>query len=1156
MTEPIVPTATSDRLKVFISSTIKECAAERTAARAAITGLNFEPVQFEREGARAEPPRHFYLRKLQDSHIVVGIYRESYGWIDAKNDMALSGLEDEYRASVALDKDLLAYVLEPAGGRDARLAAMLEDITAGPNTVYFYTEGEDLEERIRDDITALISARFAPRASGQPTQPAAELLRSIFRGSPVRIRRDALLNELSEAATAARIVWVTGQAGAGKTALAAEWAQDRGAAFVTARGLDPRATLIAIAQSIGVASGAELATPLFDDVRNLLARRWGDGRNWPLVLDDPDDMPAVWSVLREYLGSSAIGSIIVVARDPDPTLAGTRMTVGGFSAAEIAALHEIADKSTAAAGLGDLPLSLRRGRVVTDQPARFGALEPVAREAVGYLALSPAPLDLDDLLALLGDAAGGPVATAARLELASDLIMATPAGYTFVHDAVRDDVAATIGARVQLSSLLRRRLGARLARTGRAWAAFRLRRDEDPQVAAGLANRAVREAAFSGSNLHLMDALEHLAGYYRKRAEHGPLISTLMALADAKSSQGRANDAPALLAEARMLAVAMGDGETRSAVDILEASLALRRSASQAALERVRDLRREADADGRASDSARLLLEEGIAMLAINENDLAVPLFRKAVKFFETTGDAYGVEVGTRNLIASLSATPDGFGEAERLRGELDAAVPESPRYRAWLCNMLVPRLRRERRFDDAEAMAREAIAIGEELGDRYLVAINNVALGNVLREAGRFPEALDALAAGGSAAQSIGRPDIEGRSSRLSALTENVAAERSEGAVRRAHAGRAEQFAMHAVALLSGTFAWGDRAHALEELGDARRLLSRDGEAVADYAHAIRDFLKAADEAEVGRLLPFLLRMLEDRDDAAETIAAAFGPDINRAALGDSGVWIQAVLVVLNDCPLRFAASCLGSLVRSFAPAQGGSFWLQRLIRCLLVIDRELGRNTRPDTGPILLLAILAFSRHREMNKQDLLTLAGICLADADGLVARHRPGSDLDLIVLTAGGRVLLTVRTEAQAPEAIYVALVIACFLTAYGEQLTAILFSEELESGVALDVVVFAADIETGPLREFTKEALETRPVAAGRLTPAEGEEVPIVIFARADTIAATQAVPTRGGELEIALAQFLEEITHATLGRSLDDEIYAEKIKELLLSALR
>ena len=45
MADPLLQRATADRLTVFISSTIGECATERAAACAAIRGLNFEPVQ-------------------------------------------------------------------------------------------------------------------------------------------------------------------------------------------------------------------------------------------------------------------------------------------------------------------------------------------------------------------------------------------------------------------------------------------------------------------------------------------------------------------------------------------------------------------------------------------------------------------------------------------------------------------------------------------------------------------------------------------------------------------------------------------------------------------------------------------------------------------------------------------------------------------------------------------------------------------------------------------------------------------------------------------------------------------------------------------------------------------------------------------------------
>lgn len=56
-----------------------------------------------------------------------------------------------------------------------------------------------------------------------------------------------------------------------------EWSQDREAAYVNARGMDARTALLAAAERLGIATGPELATPLFDDVRSMLLARWRNG---------------------------------------------------------------------------------------------------------------------------------------------------------------------------------------------------------------------------------------------------------------------------------------------------------------------------------------------------------------------------------------------------------------------------------------------------------------------------------------------------------------------------------------------------------------------------------------------------------------------------------------------------------------------------------------------------------------------------------------------------------------------------------------------------------------------------------------------------------------------------------------------------------------
>lgn len=1153
MADPGIRPGIPDRLRVFISATIGECAAEREAARRAIVGLNFESVQFEREGARAEAPREFYLRKLQDSHIVVGIFRESYGWIDQAKGMTISGLEDEFREAERQGKDFLGYVLKTPSAREPKLTTLVDELMAGPHVVYLFNDGEDLEQRIRDDLTALVTDRVtAAQANTSSTGSAAMLLDAIFAGGALRIRRSGLLDGLGRAMTMSRTAWIIGQAGAGKTALAAEWASERGAAYVNARGLDPRQAVLAIARALGVATGAELAIPLFDDARSLLVSRWRDGTGWPLVVDDPDDPASVWPVIEECLAGNATGSAVFVSREPPGNFPGHRFEVPGFSDDEIAALRAIAGANALQTMAGELPLSLRRTQSALSVADRFAALDPVSREALGYLALTPAALGIDDLLALLGESAGSPVALSELMASAGDLVMDSHSSYSFVHDLLREELAALVAARPQLHGLLIDRLVRYLDSTGRAWAAFRLVRDDMSPAAERLANRAVREAVFSGATRYMVEALEFLATYYRSHGERGPLVSVLMGLADARISAGRMIDAPALLDEALAIARDINDRETEGQIEILQAVIELRRSSSEAALVRVRDLQRQAADDGRIDDQARLLADEGVAFLGFNEVETAMPLFREARRLFETIDDQYGVEIATRNLIVCLAMTDDGIAESDRLRASLAAGEADSPRYRAWLCNLLVPRLRREGRYDEAEALALEAIAIAIDLGDQYLVAINTMVLGNVLREAGDLDGARAAYAEAGRLAQLVGRPDIEGRSSRLMALTDNGAAEAATGSERRALAERAEQFATHAMGLLADSFAWGEHALAVEERGDARRYQERHAAAREDYADAVRDYLKAGDEPEAVRLLHYYLRYIHGEPDETIYMARAFA---GTARAGDpESSWVDALVATLDACPRAAAPVAMGNLIRTFIPQAHGERWFDCLSRCLLLVQQREARGERTRLHAMLLLAILGFSTHRQLREIDLFTLAGLWIGRSRTITIRHRPGDDVNFIVRPGhGDHMLFTIRTAANRPETLFVALVLAAFLDAFGEELATIITPDLFANGVALDVVVFGEAGETGGIRDLFSGALADKPVATARMTPEEGDEPPVVLIVRADALEALVAHPNRGGELEIMLARFLDEVIYATIGRGVDDQIFSAKVRELLMS---
>ena len=156
MAETDVIRTPDQRLRVFVSSTLQELAAERQAVRNAVERLRLVPVMFEL-GARPHPPRRLYRSYLAQSQVFVGVYGQSYGWVAPGEQ--ISGLEDEYLLSEGLPR--LIYVKVPAPEREPRLVEMLARIRDESEVSYQrFSAADELQGLVENDLAVLLSERF------------------------------------------------------------------------------------------------------------------------------------------------------------------------------------------------------------------------------------------------------------------------------------------------------------------------------------------------------------------------------------------------------------------------------------------------------------------------------------------------------------------------------------------------------------------------------------------------------------------------------------------------------------------------------------------------------------------------------------------------------------------------------------------------------------------------------------------------------------------------------------------------------------------------------------------------------------------------------------------------------------------------------------
>jgi predicted ATPase len=311
MAETDVIRTPDQRLRVFVSSTLTELAAERRAARDAVTGLRLVPVMFEL-GARPYPPRPVYRAYLAQSQVFVGIYWQSYGWVAPGEEV--SGLEDEYRLSAGLPR--LVYVKSPAPDREPRLAGLLARIRDESGVSYqHFADPSELQRLVGDDLAVLLSERFEMSRAHEVAAGRVPLTGALPAPATPLLGREGEAAAVEDLVVRERVrlVTLTGPGGVGKSRLAVEAARRLGPGFADGvRFVELASVSSADLVAGAVATGLGLTTTgdkLITDLQSYLRPR-----RLLLVLDNFEQVVGAAPLLAELLGAAPSVVVLVTSR--------------------------------------------------------------------------------------------------------------------------------------------------------------------------------------------------------------------------------------------------------------------------------------------------------------------------------------------------------------------------------------------------------------------------------------------------------------------------------------------------------------------------------------------------------------------------------------------------------------------------------------------------------------------------------------------------------------------------------------------------------------------------------------------------------------------------------------------------------------------------
>jgi len=838
----------TDKIRVFISSRLGECTDERQSARGAIVSLDHEPILFEDAGARSHAPRSVYLRGLDDSNIFVGIYREGYGYI--AEGMDISGIEDEYRYAKIRGIPQLLYVLRNAK-METRQKAFVDNFTDPSITINYYEDPSELAEKIRNDLSALVAEYFQRgQAALAISPPSPGSLANELAPQSGRIRRTVLEEQLLNQLESTALALVTGPLGAGKTVFLSTLAEELEWAFIQCADRSPREIVSDAANNIRSLLGLPPKGFLqMSEAQTALQAAWQACTSITLILDDVRAQEAIEHILsvieldkthrmvvasRERLQLSGrefalppldIGEIkeLILKNRPSPIIPG-----------EIVELQRLSQGS---------PLYLRYylnttpgqyENTISDYELKAWYMLPTeAQEALSYLAWTTRPLTLDELSQLLTGAADSIEKLAQTMESARSLLVESNRGYAIFHPHATQTIRGIITKSSPRLNYYTNRLSKWFSAKHDYTAAFNvldLAGFDAPNELLEFAGRHASVQGDAGAAMRILNiqiAEAHMADDTARERD------LLLLLAQMQSHAGQTDESLNTIQMARSI-------QTKNVppieIDEMSASILALTKGDVEAFKTLKSKKSKYSQEGYDWDAARLALDISVYQIRQGEHKEAANEAEYAMRIFQDHDDSYGLQIAKMNLLSAISCIPERTTEANTLMHEIESANDQSPRQRAFICNVLGRGARERNDIDGAKNYAHEAIEIGRNLEDAFVVCNNLINLGNAYRQEKNWEAAIAEYEAADKIARESHIVIIEASAQELMASVFN----------RNGKGERAVYHATYAISLVKDGVAKSTEIRATEELAQALELTGDDTgarEAWLKYADLEIDF-------------------------------------------------------------------------------------------------------------------------------------------------------------------------------------------------------------------------------------------------------------------------------------------------------------------------